>query len=136
MMGMMGPSKAESQSTTLSSPLQGLGSPKSPPLPSTSACWKTCLWHSGALRKNTTPHLAYKACGILAARSHPQPTALEGIFFTTGATWEAIWVQILAPLHMDGETQVVFHGMNGPQFLSSFICCWTFGLFPVWSCYV
>ena len=30
--------------------------------------------------------------------------ALAGVFFTTGATWEAIWVQILAPLHMDGET--------------------------------
>ena len=30
--------------------------------------------------------------------------ALAGVFFTTGATWEAIWVQILAPLHRDGET--------------------------------
>ena len=27
--------------------------------------------------------------------------ALAGVFF---ATWEAIWVQILAPLHRDGET--------------------------------
>ena len=26
----------------------------------TSACWKTCFWLSGALRKNTTPHLAYR----------------------------------------------------------------------------
>jgi len=30
--------------------------------------------------------------------------ALAGVFFSTGATWEAIWVQILAPLHRDGET--------------------------------
>ena len=48
--------------------------------------------------------------------------ALAGVFFSTGATWEAIWVQILAPLHRDGETlgkflsffkKIIFiYGMN------------------------